>query len=73
MDQQKAWIWFKGGLKGGYWAEGFTAIKSEEGGYLIEKSDFKKCRLPDWRVALIEPKNKTEPPEIPKESIWKFD
>ena len=72
MNREKAWIWFKGGLKGGSWEGGFIASKSEEGGYIIEKSDFVKCRLPEWRVSLKEPENKENPPDIPKDALWKY-
>ena len=72
MDREKAWIWFKGGLQGGHWVGGFWATKSDEGGYIVEKSDFVKCRLPEWRVSLSEPENPTQPPsDISSKSIWK--
>ena len=73
MDREKAWVWFKGGLQGGgYWLGGFLASKSPEGGYIVEKSDFVKCRLPEWRVNLKEPKSKDSSPNIPVDAIWKY-
>ncbi len=72
MDREKAWIWFKGGLKGGEWIGGFLATKSQEGGYIVERSDFVKCRLPEWRVIFKEPGNPNHPPLIPQEAEWKY-
>ena len=72
MEREKAWIWFKGGLKGGSWVGGFVATKSQEGGYLVERSDFVKCRLPEWRISLTEPLNLNQSPMIPKNAEWKF-
>ena len=73
MKQEKAWVWFKGGLKGGYWAEGFKASPSEEGGIMIERPDFIRCRVPEWRVSFQEPKDKRDAPNIPKDALWKYD
>ncbi len=72
MGKEKAWVWFKGGLKGGLWEGGFLASKSQEGGITIERADFVTCRVPDWRVKFDEPKDLLKEPEIPKEAIWKY-
>lgn len=72
MNREKAWIWFKGGIEGGSWIGGFYATKTHEDGYIVERSDFKKCRLPDWRVKLKEPEDKNIEPIIPEKAIWKY-
>ena len=36
MERKKAWVWFKGGLKGGFWEGGFLASKCEKDGIIIE-------------------------------------
>ena len=72
MNREKAWVWFKGGLKGGSWAGGFLATESDQGGYIVERSDFVKCRLPSWRVSLSKPEDENEPPLIPDKAIWKY-
>ncbi len=71
-EKRKAWIWFKGGLNGGSWVSGFLASTSKEGGFLIERSDFVNCRVPEWRISFEEPKDETKGPEIPLNGIWKF-
>ena len=72
MKKEKVWVWFKGGLNGGEWVDGFVASSSEEGGFLIEKSDFVSCRVPEWRIKLGEPENKEIGPTIPKDATWKY-
>ena len=71
MKKEKAWVWFKGGLKGGRWEGGFLASDSEEEGILIERPDFIPCRVPEWRVQLKEPKDSKIAPDIPKNALWK--
>ena len=73
MKKEKAWVWFKGGQKGGYWVSGFYATSAEEGGILIERSDFVSCRVPEWRISLEEPKDEKLGPSIPKGAIWKYN
>jgi len=72
MEDEKAWVWFKGSLKGGYWAGGFIATQSNDGGYIIEKPDFVKCRVPEWRVTFLKPENEKEGPHIPEDPTWKY-
>ncbi len=72
MKKEKAWVWFKGGLKGGSWESGFLASHSEKGGIEIEKADFIKCRVPEWRVLYQEPKDEKASPEIPDGADWKY-
>ncbi len=72
MDKKKAWVWFKGGLKGGSWTSGFMASKKNDEGILIERADFISCRVPEWRVRFDEPINKEESPKIPKGAVWKY-
>ncbi len=72
MEKKKAWVWFKGGLKGGSWVSGFIASKTNEDGILIERTDFVTCRVPEWRVKFDEPFNKKESPQIPQDAIWKY-
>ena len=74
MNKQKAWIWFKGGLKGGSWVAGFIASITEESEevFLIEKSDFISCRVPSWRVRLEEPNNLNQGPIVPENAVWKY-
>ncbi len=72
MKHEKAWVWFKGGIKGGSWVEGFLASSCDEGGVIIERSDFVTCRVPEWRVSFQEIKDKKIPPEIPNDCIWKY-
>ena len=73
MKKEKAWVWFKGGLKGGSWIGGFIASSSEEGGIVIEHSDFRTCRVPSWRVIFKEPEDKSKGPSMPEGSNWKYD
>ena len=73
MNKEKVWVWFKGDInKGGYWLDGFKATKDEQEGILIEKSDFKNCRVPEWRISSQEPKDIKKGPEIPNNAIWKY-
>ena len=72
MRKEKAWVWFKGGVTGGHWMGGFLASDSEEGGFILEKSDFVTCRVPEWRVTFEEPINKNQEPQIPKNATWKY-
>ena len=32
MEKKKAWVWFKGGLKGGSWVAGFIASTDDRFG-----------------------------------------
>jgi len=70
MEKEKAWVWFKGGVSGGFWQGGFKATKSTDEGVLIEHADFKNCRVPEWRICLSEPTNKKAGPKIPEGAIW---
>ncbi len=72
MEQKKAWVWFKGGLNGGSWVSGFMASSDKEMGILIERTDFIKCRVPEWRVRFDEPEQESKGPKIPKNPIWKY-
>ena len=73
MDRENCWVWFKGSLKeGGVWKGGFTYKKDENPGVLIQSPSFVQCRLPDWRISKVEPKDKYEEPEIPKNPVWKI-
>ena len=72
MKQEKAWVWFKGGQEGGSWRGGFLASSCDEEGLLIEKSDYIRCRVPEWRVTFEEPKDKKQQPNIPEGAIWKY-
>ena len=72
MEKLKVWVWFKGNIKGGSWVAGFTAQKSEEEGYTIEKSDFISCRVPEWRLKFEQPEGEFDPPNIPEDPIWKY-
>ena len=72
MIKEKAWVWFKGGLKGGSWVAGFIATKSDKEGLLIEKSDFVRCRVPEWRVRFEEPEDLYKEPKIPQKALWKY-
>ena len=70
--KQKAWVWFKGGLKKqGEWVGGFLA-KEEQEGFVIERSDFVSCKVPKWRVKLQEPNNLKQGPAIPNNPKWKY-
>ena len=71
-EKKKAWVWFKGGIQGGYWKGGFLALASDKGGMVIEKPDFVTCRVPEWRVIFSEPKEVNKGPNIPQEATWKF-
>ncbi len=71
MKKEKVWVWFKGGLQGGKWIDGFIASSTEEGGYIIEKPDFVSCIVPEWRIKLKEPSDKEIGPTIPKNATWK--
>ena len=73
MKKEKAWVWFKGGLSGGYWASGFISSHSEEGGIIIEKNDFITCRVPEWRVTNKEPQDINKSPMIPNNATWKYN
>ena len=70
MEKEKAWVWFKGGLSGGFWKGGFKATRVKDDVVLIEHSDFKSCRVPEWRVCLSEPADKKTGPKIPEGAIW---
>jgi len=70
--KKKAWVWFKGGLKGGTWVSGFIASSDEKEGILIEKTDFVSCRVPEWRVRFDQPEFEKQSPEIPKDPTWKY-
>ena len=72
MKKEKVWVWFKGGLKGGEWKAGFLATTCEEGGLLIENSDYISCRVPEWRVRVNQPENINEGPKIPEGEDWKL-
>ena len=72
MKKEKAWVWFKGGLKGGSWVAGFLASTTEEEGILVERSDFISCRLPEWRVRFSPPEDERKGPSIPKNARWKY-
>ena len=72
MEKQKAWVWFKGGLDGGSWVNGFMASEIEDKVFLIERTDFITCKVPNWRVSLVEPKDYKAEPLIPKEAKWKY-
>ena len=72
MEKLKVWVWFKGTIEGGSWVPGFTAQKSEKEGYIIEKSDFITCRVPEWRLKFEEPDDKSKQPNIPEKAIWKY-
>ena len=73
MNKESAWVWFKGGEKGGYWMGGFKTSESPEGGLLIERPDFIACRVPEWRISFSEPSDKTLGPVIPDEAKWKLN
>ncbi len=74
MKKHKAWVWFKGGLDGGSWVGGFMAseVEGEDETFLIERADFITCKVPNWRITLIEPKDQKSPPLIPNEAKWKY-
>ena len=72
MERQKAWVWFKGGLKGGEWISGFIASTDKKEGILIEKVDFVSCRVPEWRVRFDKPEDEKKGPKIPVDPIWKY-
>ena len=73
MKKEKAWVWFKGGQKGGAWEAGFLASATDqEGILLVERTDFISCRLPQWRVRLSAPEDDKKSPLIPKDAIWKY-
>jgi len=72
MDRQKAWVWFKGGLTGGKWVSDFIATRDEEEGVIIERPDFVRCRVPEWRVRFKEPEEEGKGPQIPSNPKWKY-
>ena len=72
MDRQKAWVWFKGGLTGGKWVSNFIATRDEEEGVIIERPDFVRCRVPEWRVRFKEPEEESKGPQIPNNPKWKY-
>ncbi len=72
MSKTLAWVWFKGGEKGGFWKGGFTASDKNENGVLIEHSKFITCRVPEWRISLSEPTNISIGPNIPNDATWKL-
>ena len=72
MEKQKAWVWFKGGLEKGEWISGFIATSDDNEGLLIERSDYVRCRVPEWRVRFQEPEDKKEGPQIPDNPTWKI-
>jgi hypothetical protein len=67
----KVWVWFKGGLDGGYWKGGFYATSAEEG-VTIQHGDFKDAVVPEWRLTDKEPKDMKKAPPIPEGAKWKF-
>ncbi len=73
MKKEKAWVWFKGGLQGGYWESGFMASESDAGFILIERADFVSSRVAEWRVKLEPPQDEKQPPNIPENPIWKLN
>ncbi len=72
MKKEKAWVWFKGGAKGGFWMGGFIGSKSSDIGIIIERPDFINCRVPEWRVSFTEPKDEYIGPKIPEKTTWKY-
>ncbi len=72
MQKEKVWVWFRGGLQGGSWVDGFIATTSPDGGVLIERPDFVSCKVPEWRISKTEPKDKKAGPNIPEGAIWKL-
>ena len=72
MKAEKVWVWFKGGLKGGYWMDGFYSKNTNEEIVSIEKPEFVSCKVPLWRISTIEPKNIREGPDIPTNTEWKY-
>ena len=72
MNKEKVWVWFKEGSNGGSWVRGFLAHPSEEGGLVIERSDYVTCRVPEWRISFSEPDDINSKPEIPDNAIWKY-
>ncbi len=72
VKKESAWVWFKGSDKGGFWMGGFLASTANEGGVLIERSDFVSCRVPEWRVSLSEPEDLKVGPKIPDNAVWKL-
>ncbi len=73
MEKKKAWVWFKGGIKGGQWVGGFMASNFiEEKGFLIEKSDYVSCIVPEWRISFEQPSSESQGPSIPKDATWKY-
>ncbi len=73
MNKEKAWVWFKGGLKGGCWMSGFFANKGEQEILNIESPNFIACKLPLWRVRFSEPEDTHIGPVIPEDAIWKYN
>ena len=73
MNKQKCWVWFKSGItEPGHWHGGFVASSSEQGGLLIERSDYVTCRVPEWRVCTTEPEDPEVGPKIPEDAAWKL-
>ncbi|AII45745.1 hypothetical protein KR49_04650 [Synechococcus sp. KORDI-49] len=71
---QKCWIWFKGdSLKSkAKWVGGWIGSVAPLGGVRIEHHDYVPCRVPQWRVLWEEPKDVSQPPEIPDGAQWKL-
>ncbi len=72
MHKEDAWVWFKGGEKGGFWLGGFIASESQEDVFLIERPDFINCKVPKWRLSFKEPEDKKRGPVIPDGAQWKI-
>ena len=73
MIYENCWVWFKGDLKEkGCWRTGFKCSRDEKPGVLIQNPSFVSCRVPEWRIATVEPQDRYNPPEIPKDASWKL-
>ena len=73
MEKENCWVWFKGSIKEkGEWKAGFTCIKDENEGFIVQSPTYVQCRLPDWRISKTEPLNKHKGPEVPKNPVWKI-
>ncbi len=72
MIKESAWVWFKGGEKGGFWKGGFIATSDENDNVLIENTNFISCKVPKWRISLSEPEDITIGPNIPINPTWKI-
>ena len=49
---------------------GFYGAPSTLGGIRIERSDYRPCRVPEWRVAFKEPEDMDVGPVIPDDEPW---